>query len=320
MVLTKISKKITTFALEVASFPAVKLGKASFRNILWKFTDEITLVSVCAIVLILGNLALGSSYFDNSPLARLLLSYPEKNQALYYRILSSTAEVSSPNFITSVSAEELTIPPVTPKPSTSSLPVTYIDEQGLHAPIPDTLRPLLNAQILVYETKVGDTLKNIAQNRNISVDTIKWANNLTSDNIQPGWFLVLPSTDGVLVQTDENTSISEIASKFHGDPERILSFNGLANPDAFEPGQYLMCPGCSIPKATTSTAERKIGFRSKDIPDEAGSTHTFYPGHCTWYVAKKFKVTFGGSARYWIQNAKAAKAYAFGAAITSSPL
>lgn len=306
MLTKQTTKKLTALALEVTTFPAVKLGKLPLKKTLWKFADELTLVGVFLFLILVGSVSIGST-LDSSPFAKELLRNPERNIALSYRILSSIEESSfSTSLFPQARADEVLTPPSQENGDTTNLQVTYIDEQGLRAAIPDSLQPLLNAQVMIYEVKAGDTLKSIAENRGISTNTVKWANNLEDSSVEEGWFLVLPSTDGVLVQTDENTTISEIAEKFSGDPERILSYNGLPHPDAFTPGQYLMCPDCKIPTTVVSTADRQIGVRYADIPNEAGSTHTFYPGHCTWYVAKKFKVTFGGSARYWIENAKEA--------------
>src|SRR3990172_1111536 len=47
-------------------------------------------------------------------------------------------------------------------------------------------------KIVDYEIKGGDTLASIADKFDVSVDTIKWANNLKTDVIKPGQTLKIP--------------------------------------------------------------------------------------------------------------------------------
>ncbi len=301
---------------EAAAYPAVKLGTLHPRKLLWRFTDEITLVLSVLLLLTLGRIALSDNSnlgFDNSILARAILADSDSNPSLYYKLLSSTQDTKTVPFLPQALAED-SVEPDNSARSQEYSPLTNIEANGLKAASPDSIEPFRNAQILEYTVQDGDTLSSIAAARGISKNTVKWANSLTTNKVNPGQVLVLPQVDGVLVKTDESTSIAEIAQKYHGDPEVILSFNGLPHPDAFLPGQYLMCPDCRIPDTTPSLASQN-GTRLTELPNEAGSTHAFYPGHCTWYVAKKFKVTFGGSARFWIKNAKAA-----GYEISDSPV
>lgn len=305
MLMGKAVRATTKTIDEVSSFPSVRLGVVSPKQFLWRFADELSLVMAVFLFLILGQIALSHSNFDNSLLAKLVLKNPDSNPGLYYTLLSTTKESSVASLVPQAFAEETLVAPSSQDQNTQTS-LTSIDESGLKAFLPDSLEPFRNAQIQFYTTVSGDTLATVAKKRGISTNTIKWANNLRSTTLKPGQELVLPQVDGVLVKTDESTSIADIASKFKGDPEIILSYNGLPHPDAFNPGQYLMCPGCVIPENILTPENSQIGVRLTDIPNEAGSTHVFYPGHCTWYVAKKFKVTFSGSARYWIKNAKAA--------------
>ena len=50
-----------------------------------------------------------------------------------------------------------------------------------------------------YIVKTGDTLSSIASSKDITVETIKWANSLSSDLVKPGQTLDIPPSDGVLI-------------------------------------------------------------------------------------------------------------------------
>ncbi|MFN4212765.1 MAG: LysM peptidoglycan-binding domain-containing protein, partial [Microgenomates group bacterium] len=49
-----------------------------------------------------------------------------------------------------------------------------------------------------YRVRGGDTLESIAKRFDISVDTIKWANDLKSDTIKPGQVLKIPPVTGIV--------------------------------------------------------------------------------------------------------------------------
>ncbi|NTU46038.1 peptidoglycan DD-metalloendopeptidase family protein [Candidatus Roizmanbacteria bacterium] len=98
-----------------------------------------------------------------------------------------------------------------------------------------------------YTVKGGDTLALIAQQSNITVDTIKWANNLKSDSIKPGQVLKIPPVTGVVHKVSSGENIYTIAKKYKTDAQNIVNFpfNDFADLDTFQltPGQTLIVPG-----------------------------------------------------------------------------
>lgn len=109
-----------------------------------------------------------------------------------------------------------------------------------------------------YTVAGGDALESIAKKFDISVDTIKWANNLKSDTIKPGEVLKIPPITGVVHKVASGDNIYSIAKKYKTDPQNIVNFifNDFADPDTFAliPGQYLYIPNGvieeEIPKST----------------------------------------------------------------------
>ena len=88
-------------------------------------------------------------------------------------------------------------------------------------------------KILTYTVAKGDTLSTIAQKFGVSTNTIKWANDLTSDTVNVGDTLdILPVTG--------------VAYKLDTDPQKIVDFpfNDFANPETFSlvDGQMLIVP------------------------------------------------------------------------------
>ena len=99
----------------------------------------------------------------------------------------------------------------------------------------------------VYIVKNGDTLSLIAQKYNISIDTVKWANNLTSDLVKPGQELDIPPADGVLVKISKNETLSSIATKYNGNEQAIADYNWLDYPFTLIEGQKLFIPDGRMP-------------------------------------------------------------------------
>ena len=98
-----------------------------------------------------------------------------------------------------------------------------------------------------YIVMNGDTLSIIATNYDISVETIKWANNLTSDLVKPGQELGIPPADGVLIKVAKSETLSSISTKYNGNEQAIADFNWLDYPFTLTEGQELFVPDGRMP-------------------------------------------------------------------------
>ena len=100
-----------------------------------------------------------------------------------------------------------------------------------------------------YTVLPGDTLQSIAGTYNISVNTLLWANDLTSSSaIKVGQSLAVLPVDGVLHVVKSGDTVSAIAQKYKAQSQDIISFNGLANQDDIYIGDILVVPGGVMPK------------------------------------------------------------------------
>ena len=101
-----------------------------------------------------------------------------------------------------------------------------------------------------YVVKNGDTLSSIAQDKEITVETIKWANDLTSDLVRPGQTLDIPPADGVLVTIKKGDTLSSLAKKYSASDQAIADFNFLDYPFTLEAGVQLFIPEGRMPTTT----------------------------------------------------------------------
>ena len=123
--------------------------------------------------------------------------------------------------------------------------------------------------ISLYAVRQGDTLSSIARIFGVSVNTIRWANNLTrSTLISPGEVLVILPVSGVQYTVKKGDSLKSIAKKFGGDAEEILSFNGLGSEDVLEEGMALIIPN--------GEAEPLVSYSSSNVRGTGGPSYSGY--------------------------------------------
>lgn len=184
--------------------------------------------------------------------------------------------------------------------------------------------------VIIYEVKQGDTVSNIAAEHHISVNTILWANELDNVNsIMPGDKIFILPVSGLSYTVKKGDTIDSIADKYKADKSKIIAFNDLhANGEVSEGDEIIIPDGekeVSRPQTTQpNTTSPGLGIAARPyesfestgksvLGGKAGSGHKFPYGYCTWYVASRRYVPWGGNAGTWLYHAKAA-GYATGKA------
>lgn len=101
-------------------------------------------------------------------------------------------------------------------------------------------------KIVDYRVVSGDTLASIGKKFGISVDTIKWANNIKGDIIKPDQILKIPPITGVVHKVASGDSIYTIAKKYNATAQNIVNFifNEFTDQDTFglQVGQLVYVP------------------------------------------------------------------------------
>lgn len=179
--------------------------------------------------------------------------------------------------------------------------------------------------VSMYTVQQGDTVSGIAAAHHITVNTILWANDLDNvDDIMPGDQIFILPVAGLMHAVKEGDTIDSIAQKYHADKEKIIAFNELPADGQVKVGDQITIPDgrkdeerTTSPQDASGIARRQYatssgsgaamdissGFRK--LEGKAGSGHRFPYGYCTWYVAQKRYVPWGGNAGTWLYNAKA---------------
>lgn len=111
------------------------------------------------------------------------------------------------------------------------------------------------AEVIEYTVNPGDTVSTIAEKFGVSVDTVRWENNLESvKSIKQGQKLKILPVTGVMYKVKRGETIYSIAKKHQVDPQVVVDwpYNSFANDETFAlaVGQSLVVPDGIKPKET----------------------------------------------------------------------
>lgn len=278
----------------------------------------------------------GGNFQDQSLAGNFLSHHQKFNQPLYAKNNSIVTLVSPQGLIPHAQADDFTglDSQAAAMSANTDNNIVIGNQDSILAPNPDSVQSLIQKQIKIYQTQTGDTLQSISKQFGISQQTIMWANKLSSPSIKPGWeFIILP-TDGVLVTATGNDTLPDIAHAYNPEKyntnatvrensadallQNIISYNALDSAEDINPGDLIIVPGGQVveppapkvapnpkPKAKTTGPDTSLDQVTSLGDGYDGINHIFPKGYCTYYVASKMKITFGGNAKSWLANAKA---------------
>jgi LysM repeat protein len=174
--------------------------------------------------------------------------------------------------------------------------------------------PISHAPV-TYAVGPGDSLKLIAARFRVTVAQIRWSNTnlVLNDSVALGDQLVIPPVPGIVVTTKATDTLQSLAVRWQSDPQTIVDFNRLRGPQ-LTAGTVLVIPGGiggdfppPLPAAPISIYVGITDFFHSTIGAPVGHYPvTRFPwGWCTWYVASRRPVPWGGNAIEWYGNARA---------------
>ena len=145
-------------------------------------------------------------------------------------------------------------------------------------------------KVVDYKVKSGDTLKSVADFFDISTESIKWLNSMTSDKIKPNQNLKIPPVVGVVHKVKSGDTIYSIAKKYQTEAQNIINFpfNDYSDPDTFAltPGQVLFVPDGIIEDEKPAIAARPRS-RQQIAAGQPGTGSFIWPttGMITQYMS-----------------------------------
>jgi LysM repeat protein len=133
-----------------------------------------------------------------------------------------------------------------------------------------------------YVVEAGDSVSTIAEEFEISVSTILWANDLSAYSIiRPGQKLDILPVSGLAHSVKKGETLSSIAQKYDIDEEKIVEANKLGAGDILSVGQSLVLPGARKITYAATQPKTYTGFSAiKDIvtsPNQSSGNKMTWP-------------------------------------------
>ena len=150
-----------------------------------------------------------------------------------------------------------------------------------------------------YTVQEGDTIGSIAEDFDLSITTILWANNLSVRSIiRPGDTLTILPVDGIVHTVKNGDTLSKIAKTYSVESNEIVGFNMLADANDLVIGEALLIPGgeklaptptsrvASVSnlftsEQTTKTRSPLAGSANMIWPSDLGRINTYFG---QWYI------------------------------------
>ena len=171
------------------------------------------------------------SYITNKHRENIGLKYSSQNIPVLKPVLNS-------NTFAGIGGGDITI-----VDKTALLPSS--GPSGTSADIIDNKRKSSN--ISIYVVRKGDTLSEIAQMYGVSVNTIRWANDLgRKGTIRIGQELVILPITGVKYIIKRGGTLRDVIKKIGGDLEEAAVFNGVDPDQELAKGTELIIPNAEL--------------------------------------------------------------------------
>jgi LysM repeat protein len=135
---------------------------------------------------------------------------------------------------------------------------------GPDGTIADIDRTVSSGRISTYAVREGDSLSGIADMFDVSMNTILWANNLSSkEAVRPGMTLVILPVSGIRHTVASGDTLATLAKKYGSDADEIASFNGMSRTEGLTRGETVIIPGGELATKAPAKAKAKAKAPAK---------------------------------------------------------
>jgi surface antigen len=175
-----------------------------------------------------------------------------------------------------------------------AIQISAVVERPAVAPILVT-RP---AQTVVV--RPSQTVELLAKLYGGNSSAIRWANGLApTAEPGPGASVLIPPGKGALVHVRGSETPTAFAQRLGLDARTVLDYNALTSDAQLPDGTYLQVPLDQAPVGALISERFAVATRGTPAVPESHGSDTFPYGQCTWYVASRRDVGWGGNAVDW---------------------
>ena len=175
-----------------------------------------------------------------------------------------------------------------------------------------------------YVAKAGDTVPDIARRHGLSPETVKWANNLSSDAVEEGRNLKILPVNGVLYTVSASDTIDSLTRRYGANGAQLVAFNDLEINGLTQRAQIIIPdgelpeterPGYVAPRPAVNAGLNYGSYSggsgtANHYAATVGNRYAF--GNCTWYAYERRAQlgrpvgSFWGNAATWAIYAQSA--------------
>ena len=139
--------------------------------------------------------------------------------------------------------------------------------------------------ITQYPVAPGDTVDSVAAKFGISVETVKWANNLTANTLAAGSTIDILPRDGIVYTVKAGDTVQSLADKYKADGSLITTYNDLEI-SGLTAGLKIVIPGAQLP-----TTERPGYVAPRAAASTTGGTYitgysSGFSNGSTWFIKR----------------------------------
>jgi murein DD-endopeptidase MepM/ murein hydrolase activator NlpD len=164
--------------------------------------------------------------------------------------------------------------------------MALVADSGPLGTIVDIIEGNKSGTISTYIVQKGDTISGVAAKFNVSINTIKWANELKGTTLKLGQELVILPFTGLRYTVKNGGTVKDIVKKYGGDSYEAARYNGVDEDEELKPGTVVLIPDGvdqSIEddvKVTLGSKKPGIkGVRSGQTARLHGASGPAYPGY-----------------------------------------
>ena len=188
-------------------------------------------------------------------LALTALASEEETETPHHTMSSQRAALLTPNTFAQAHAHGGVI-------------IEHVDDALISVPIVGDVQTqntvTLGHRTNKYIVQSGDTLTRVANKFDISQNTVKWANNLSSSKLKEGQELTILPVTGVIHTIKSGDTLGSIAKKYNAETEAIALYNQLES-DTLKEGVDITVPGGELPKPVVAATTKKGIIASRAI-------------------------------------------------------
>jgi murein DD-endopeptidase MepM/ murein hydrolase activator NlpD len=142
---------------------------------------------------------------------------------------------------------------------------------------PSEVENRVTGNISLYTVREGDTISDIADMFDISVNTVLWANELTKNSkLKEGQVLVILPISGIKHTVKRGETLKSIANRYRIDVEEIVKDNDITPVTKLSIGQVIVIPNAEPAYVAPKSLAAKKDTTTSPAHDTSGP---FYPGY-----------------------------------------